>query len=73
MLDKLGLDGVGKAEREAYQYELEGWERFNLTKKEMTLIADTQEYFFPEDQKNQKVGRSEDRGSMPGWLARIIR
>ena len=46
--DKLGLNGTCKAEREAYQYELDNSKRFNLSAKLFKDIEMTMEYFYKE-------------------------
>lgn len=48
MLDSLGLDGTGEAERQAYIHELRNAKRFGLGHADADLIADTMEYYYPE-------------------------
>lgn len=48
VLDALGLDGTGQAERQAYIHELRNAKRFGLDRVDADLIADTMEYYYPE-------------------------
>jgi hypothetical protein len=66
LMDAVGLDGTGAAERQAYIHELRGAKRFGLMGDDAELIADTMEYYYPE--------KAQGRLGMPGvvrnWLAR---
>jgi len=47
LMDVLGLDGTGEAERQAYIYELKNSQRMGLRPLDSDLIADTMEYYYP--------------------------
>ncbi len=49
MMDAMGLDGTGMAERQAYLHELSEAERFSLSRMDRKLIADTMHFYYPED------------------------
>ena len=67
VMDAVGLDGTGAAERQAYIHELRGAKRFGLEGDDAELIADTMDYYYPEHS-------SSNRFTMPrvvrAWLAR---
>lgn len=67
-LDFFGFDGTGYAERAAYQHEIAFSHRFGLSVREMTLIADTEEYYFSD--KNQ-VNSDSNLGLM-GRFAKLL-
>ena len=48
-MDLAGLDGTGAAERQAYAHELTDAVRFGLDSDDSHLIADTMEYYYPEN------------------------
>lgn len=68
VMDTVGLDGTGEAERQAYVHELRNAKRFGLPTADADLIADTMEYYYP--------AHVQARGSLPGkmrtWLARNV-
>ena len=47
MMDTIGLDGTGEAERQAYLHELKNAQRFGLKAVDQRLIEDTMSYFYP--------------------------
>lgn len=49
LLDTIGLDGTGAAERQAYMHEINNAKRFNLGKNDTELIAATMNYYYPVD------------------------
>ncbi|MEZ4742599.1 MAG: hypothetical protein R3B45_09155 [Bdellovibrionota bacterium] len=49
VLDSLGFDGTGHAEREAYSYELYSADRFGLGYEDLSMIEDTMHYYYPEN------------------------
>lgn len=65
LMDGMGLDGTGEAERQAYFHELKNASRFGLAAQDARLIADTVDYFYPEDHRNVRF-----TSSIKGWLAR---
>jgi hypothetical protein len=67
LLDLLRMDGVAVAEREAYQYEIAGAERFSLDASDVQLISETVEYYYPEEKPRITAGLG---GSLRSWLAR---
>ena len=67
LLDVVMLDGTGSAEREAYIYELRNAKRFGLDILDAEMIADTMEYYYPDNKSDFKI--------LPGvkrWLARNL-
>lgn len=50
MMDMVGLDGTGEAERQAYIHELRNAHRFGLKQIDRQLIKDTMAYFYPTQQ-----------------------
>ncbi len=67
LMDAVGLDGTGAAERQAYIHELKGAKRFGLVSEDSELIADTMEYYYPEKTGQAKVGVP---SVVRNWLAR---
>jgi hypothetical protein len=64
VMDAVGLDGTGEAERQAYAHELRHAKRFGLPISDSELIADTMEFYYPDDPLGKRT---------PGlrlWLAR---
>ena len=47
LMDTVGLDGTGAAERQAYLHELANRQRFGLTPIDVSVIADTMDYYYP--------------------------
>ncbi len=67
LLDFLRMDGVAVAEREAYQYEIAGADRFHLKASDVQLISETLDYYYPEDTDRAPPKLS---GKIRSWLAR---
>lgn len=67
VMDTIGLDGTGAAERQAYIHELRGAQRFGLIGDDAELIADTMEYYYPEHPSEARLGMP---GAVRNWLAR---
>ena len=66
LLDLMRMDGVAVAEREAYQYEIAGANRFSLDASDVQLISETVEYYYPEDKPRSDAGLGV---SLRSWLA----
>ena len=66
VMDVVGLDGTGAAERQAYIHELRNAKRFGLIAEDSELIADTMEYYYPD----HPTGRLNMPGKVRNWLAR---
>lgn len=66
VMDVVGLDGTGEAERQAYVHELRNAKRFGLEVADAELIADTMEYYYPA----QVEGGSKAGLAVKTWLAR---
>jgi len=47
LMDAVGLDGTGEAERQAYLHELKNAPRFGLNVVDRRLIEETMAYFYP--------------------------
>jgi hypothetical protein len=47
LMDSVGLDGTGEAERQAYLHELKNARRFGLKSVDRKLIEETMAYFYP--------------------------
>lgn len=69
VLDFVGLDGTGTAEREAYVHELKNARRFGLEIADSQMIADTMEYYYPD--QAQGVGGTLPK-SVRSWLAKTL-
>lgn len=67
MMDLAGMDGTGAAERQAYAHELRNAKRFGLDVADADLIADTMDYYYPEDPRGRQMMRP-----LRTWLARNI-
>lgn len=67
LLDLLRMDGVAVAEREAYQYEIAGADRFQLRPTDVQLISETVDYYYPEDKVHAPPNIG---GKLRSWLAR---
>lgn len=65
VMDAIGLDGTGEAERQAYIHELRNARRFGLGHEDAELIADTMEYYYPD-------GRPGPEMALRRWLARNL-
>ena len=66
VMDLVGLDGTGAAERQAYAHELRNARRFGLDVADAEMIADTMEFYYPD-------GPSSGGGvprAVQTWLAR---
>ena len=48
LLDLVGLDGTGEAERQAYAHELKQARRFGLDIPDAEMIAETMNFYYPE-------------------------
>lgn len=48
LMDLVGLDGTGEAERQAYRHEIANAKRFGLPGYEKILIAETMDYYYPD-------------------------
>lgn len=68
LMDAIGLDGTGAAERQAYVHELRNADRFGLGGADADLIADTMEFFYPDT----GVSRISMPGTIRNWLARNV-
>jgi hypothetical protein len=69
MMDALGLDGTGAAERQAYAHELRNARRFGLAGADASLIADTMDYYYPD---TPRVAGFTVPVAIRGWLARNV-
>jgi hypothetical protein len=65
VMDLVGLDGTGEAERQAYQHELRNAHRFGLDIVDSELIADTMNYYYPDAVTGAKASHR-----VKAWLAR---
>jgi hypothetical protein len=70
VLDQLGLDGTGMAERQAYRYEVLNSDRFGLSASESFMIADTMNYYYP--QKSGLDFKTKITRNMKFWFAKNI-
>jgi hypothetical protein len=68
VMDTLGLDGTGEAERQAYAHELRNATRFGLDAADADLIADTMEFYYPA----HVAGRASIPGKVRTWMARNL-
>ena len=70
LMDLIGLDGTGTAERQAYVHELANAQRFGTAHEDTRMIADTVSFYYPEEQG----GRTSGAFSKPvkAWLARAL-
>lgn len=69
LMDAMGMDGTGAAERQAYAHELREAHRFGLAGADAMLIADTMEYYYPDDPRG--TGFAVPR-LIRTWLARNV-
>ena len=58
LMDTVGLDGTGEAERQAYMHELKNAKRFGLKAVDKRLIEDTMDYFYPVNSPKRRVALS---------------
>jgi hypothetical protein len=65
VMDMVGLDGTGEAERQAYQHELRNARRFGLDVVDAELIADTMDYYYPDAVTGEAATHR-----VRAWLAR---
>ncbi len=72
LMDKLGMDGTGTAEREAYLHELRFAQRFQMDQYDYRLITETMEYYYPETRKNTQMTPKLMTQSFGRWLARKL-
>ncbi len=70
-MDFFGFEGTHNAEREAYHHELSQADRFFLTPDDRLSIAQTMEYFYPENADNNLA--EQFTKSVGQWLARPIK
>lgn len=56
MLDAMGLDGTGMAERQAYAHELNHADRFQLSDADRNRIQYTMNHFYPLQVNKKRVG-----------------
>jgi hypothetical protein len=68
MMDIVGLDGTGEAERQAYLHELRNAKRFGLIRDDSELIRQTMAYFYPTPR--HLAGRM--TGKVRQWFAKNI-
>ena len=68
VMDAIGMDGTGEAERQAYIHELRNAKRFGLVTEDAELIADTMEYYYPD----HPTGRLSMPGRVRSWLAKNL-
>jgi len=54
LMDTIGLDGTGEAERQAYLHELKNARRFGLKPVDRRLIEETMAYFYPVNAPNRQ-------------------
>jgi len=54
LMDSLGMDGTGEAERQAYLYEVVNKKRFGLAEAEAQQIRQTMDYYYPLNAKDPK-------------------
>ena len=70
LMDLVGLDGTGTAERQAYVHELTNAHRFGTAHEDTRMIADTVSFYYPEEQGSRTISAL----SIPvkAWLARAL-
>ncbi len=69
LLDLLGLDGTGSAEREAYLHEIRNAKRFHLTTTDESTIADTMQYYYPYAKSSEQQNL---KPRVARWLAKNL-
>jgi hypothetical protein len=71
LMDLVGLDGTGTAERQAYVHELANAHRFGTAHEDTRMIADTVSFYYPEEQGSRTISSAL---SIPvkAWLARAL-
>jgi len=69
VMDLLGLDGTGAAERQAYVHELRNSRRFGLDIADAEMIADTMEFYYPDNPSGPGLGVPR---VVRTWLARNL-
>jgi hypothetical protein len=74
VLDWIGLDGTGRAERLAYNHELKYARRFGMTPGEYDLIDETVRYYYPEGgQRPEGMAPSPTLAArVSSWLVRYL-
>ncbi len=68
LMDTLGLDGTDTAERQAYAHELRNAHRFGLGVDDADMIAQTMDYYYPDDAGQRRLMPR----SVRTWLARNV-
>jgi hypothetical protein len=68
VLDSLGFDGTGLAERQAYNHELQNRRRFGLEQIDADLIYDTMAYYYPD----KSASEAEVPKMIKAWMARNL-
>lgn len=69
VMDVIGMDGTGAAERQAYVHELRNAHRFGLAVEDAQMIADTMEYYYPDSATGAATVVPK---SVRSWLARNL-
>lgn len=69
VMDLLGMDGTGAAERQAYAHELKNAGRFGIHIDDAAMIAETMDYYYPE---SGSVAGIKVPKSVRVWLARNL-
>ena len=67
LLDLVGLDGTGAAERQAYVHELRNAKRFGTQAEDTQMIAETVEFYYPDDAPRSLLPKP-----VRSWLARAL-
>ncbi|MEN9836063.1 MAG: hypothetical protein RL011_2256 [Pseudomonadota bacterium] len=69
VMDLIGLDGTGAAERQAYVHELSHAHRFGTLDDDAKMIADTVAFYYPEAEAKTNVSLT---SPVKSWVARAF-
>ncbi len=69
LMDLVGLDGTGAAERQAYVHELSHADRFGTPDDDTKMIADTVAFYYPESEAKANLSLS---SPVKSWVARAF-
>jgi hypothetical protein len=69
IMDLVGLDGTGAAERQAYVHELSHADRFGTPDDDAKMIADTVAFYYPESEAKANLTLS---SPVKSWVARAF-